>query len=338
MQIMPMPESKPRILFVDDDVNLLKGLERSLRGRRHAWDIQFAEAGEAALDHFREGSFDVVVTDLAMPGTSGMDLVRTINDRSPETRCVILTGTADLQTAAEIINTVSVFRFYTKPCPGDVLIRGIEAALAQAPASEWEPSPAPGSIVLDRFTTGVLVTTEKGDVIYMNQSAANMVATADGLTIGLGQVLRASNTDETRRLHQALREIGQAPDRPDVVALSVERPSLRASLRLILAPLGDPSGRIIIFVTDPDHKSLPTPEMISRLFHLTPSESRLAAALIAGQRTDEIAQSMGITISSVRTYLKKVMEKTGTNRQAELVRLLLSCPPVLLGSDEPEAG
>lgn len=334
---------KPRILFVDDEINILRAFERSLHELRHKWDLTFVSSGEAAIREAKNRHFNVVVTDLSMPGMSGLDVVQVLNDTARQTKCIIVTGTADLQTAAEIINTVDVFRFYTKPCATEVLTEGISAALTGVGASPGPgaaPHVDPGNIVLDRLSTGVLLVSPKGSVIYMNQAAAEMVAALDGLSIGHDQVLRASSSTETGHLLDIFNRVAKMPDKNDVIALSIERPSLREALKLLIAPLEnpavDPNGFVVVFITDPVKNTLPTAEMVSRLFNLTPVEGRLALQLIRGQRTEEIADLMGITVSSVRTYIKRVMEKTGTNRQVDLVRLLLCTPQVISRYDKGE--
>jgi DNA-binding CsgD family transcriptional regulator len=64
--------------------------------------------------------------------------------------------------------------------------------------------------------------------------------------------------------------------------------------------------------------------VLSGLFGLTRSEALLARALTSGKTLEESAQELGITISSARTYLKRAFGKTNTNRQAELIRLILT--------------
>ncbi len=63
-----------RVIFVDDEPNLLGGLRRMLRGRRD-WYCIFADSGPAALELFAEEPFDVVVTDMRMPGMDGAHLL-----------------------------------------------------------------------------------------------------------------------------------------------------------------------------------------------------------------------------------------------------------------------
>ena len=328
-----MASNIPRILFVDDEQNVLQALERTLRAKRGEWEMEFVESGVAAMDMVREQRVDVVVTDLAMPGMSGVELVGHLNEVVPETKCLILTGTADLQTAAEVINTVRVFRFYTKPCVTERLIEGISAACAEAPRRTGDPvRGGQNSEVLDRLSTGVIVVTDRTEVVYMNQYAANTIAAADGLTVGIDQLLKASTGNESRELRDACEAAGAREGGNDNIALSISRPSMREALKLILSPLentaGDADARIMILIMDPAAKSALSAEMLAQFFQLTPTEGRLAWHLIQGRRTEEIAASMGVTVSSARTYMKRIMEKTGTNRQADLVRFLLHTPGV----------
>jgi DNA-binding CsgD family transcriptional regulator len=79
-------------------------------------------------------------------------------------------------------------------------------------------------------------------------------------------------------------------------------------------------------------------ETVSRLFDLTDAEARLAVALGEGHRLEDAADRMGITVSSARTYLKRVFSKTDVTRQAELVRLLLAAPVLLDLGSAPQRG
>jgi len=60
-----------RILFVDDEINILDGLKRTLRPLRKEFDSEFAPGAEAALDSLAARHFDVLVTDMRMPGMDG---------------------------------------------------------------------------------------------------------------------------------------------------------------------------------------------------------------------------------------------------------------------------
>ena len=85
---------KRRILFVDDEPNVLDGLRRMLRAERDRWDMSFVDGAHAALDEMRSVSFDAVVSDVNMPGIDGSALLTEIrsNDRTRDIPVIILTG------------------------------------------------------------------------------------------------------------------------------------------------------------------------------------------------------------------------------------------------------
>jgi DNA-binding CsgD family transcriptional regulator len=69
-----------------------------------------------------------------------------------------------------------------------------------------------------------------------------------------------------------------------------------------------------------------TAGLMKTMYGLTPAESRLADLLLEGLEVRGIADSLGITIETTRFYLKRVLAKTGTRRQSELMKLMLSLP------------
>jgi HD-like signal output (HDOD) protein len=111
--------SKKRILFVDDDVNLLSGLKRMLRSMRKEFDMQFAENGQEALEKMEKDKYDVVVSDMRMPGMDGAELLTKIQTLHPYSIRIMLTGQADENS---ILRTVGVVhQFLAKPCEPDLL-------------------------------------------------------------------------------------------------------------------------------------------------------------------------------------------------------------------------
>lgn len=118
-----------KVLLIDDDSNVLAGLKRQLRGH---FDVFTAQGGEPALDLVKsEGPFAVAVCDMRMPGMNGIDVLGALKKAAPETVRIMLTGNADQQTAVDAVNQGNIFRFYTKPCPPESLVKGIEAGLQQ---------------------------------------------------------------------------------------------------------------------------------------------------------------------------------------------------------------
>lgn len=114
-----------RILFVDDEPHLLGGLRRMLRHRRD-WDCAFAESGPAALALFAEQPFDVVVTDMRMPGMDGARLLAEVQQHYPAAVRIVLSGQSDLEAVLRSVGPAH--QHLSKPCDGDVLIEAIDRA------------------------------------------------------------------------------------------------------------------------------------------------------------------------------------------------------------------
>lgn len=118
-----------RILFVDDDPHLLSAFQRNLR-KDFAFDL--ASGPREALEFLRsQGPYAVIVADMRMPGMDGVTLLQHLSRLAPDTVRVMLTGNAERQTTMDAINRGQVFRFLTKPCPPDVLVPTLHAALRQ---------------------------------------------------------------------------------------------------------------------------------------------------------------------------------------------------------------
>lgn len=115
-----------RVLFVDDEPNVLDGLKRTLRGFRQEWDMRFALGGTAALAALDQVPADVVVTDMRMPVMDGEAVLAEVRRRSPQTVRIVLTGECSREVMIRI--TTLAHRILTKPCDPDDL-RG---AVAQA--------------------------------------------------------------------------------------------------------------------------------------------------------------------------------------------------------------
>ena len=117
-----------RILFVDDEINILDGIRRLLHADRDRWDMQFAVGGEAALQACEANAFDVVISDMRMPGMDGATLLGHIHDRFPSTARIILSGFADGILAARAVPVAH--RFLAKPCNASELRSAIERVCA----------------------------------------------------------------------------------------------------------------------------------------------------------------------------------------------------------------
>lgn len=113
-----------RVLFVDDESKILDGIRRMLHADRKRWDMEFAVGGEAALQACEAGSFDVVISDMRMPGMDGATLLGHIRDRYPGTARIVLSGYSEVEMTTRAVPVAH--RFLAKPCNASELQSTIE--------------------------------------------------------------------------------------------------------------------------------------------------------------------------------------------------------------------
>lgn len=118
----------PRILFVDDEANVLQGLRRLLRAKRDAWSMRFAESGREALAMMEAEPADVIVTDMRMPEMDGAALLAEATRRNPDSVRFILSGQSDSDALFRAIGTCH--QYLSKPVPSEILVDRIERSLA----------------------------------------------------------------------------------------------------------------------------------------------------------------------------------------------------------------
>jgi HD-like signal output (HDOD) protein/CheY-like chemotaxis protein len=110
---------KKRILFVDDEVMVLQGLQRMLRSMRAEWEMEFVESAAAALALLEQKPFDVIVSDMRMPHMNGAELLAEVMKRHPTTVRLILSGYADKDLILKCVG--STHQYLAKPCDAESL-------------------------------------------------------------------------------------------------------------------------------------------------------------------------------------------------------------------------
>jgi two-component system response regulator HupR/HoxA len=106
-------DEKKTLLFVDDEARLLRSIERGLLDEPYT--LLFAENGEDALKLLETNEVHVIVTDMRMPGMSGLDLLKIVKEKYPHIVRIVLSGYTQVTTLLTAINQGEIFRFITKP-------------------------------------------------------------------------------------------------------------------------------------------------------------------------------------------------------------------------------
>jgi len=115
-----------RVLFVDDEPGVLEGLRRMLLPQRHEWEMAFAPGGEAALAMLEALPFDVIVSDMRMPGMDGATLLCRAREQYPQMVRIVLSGHTELSTALRVVPVAH--QFLAKPCDAEMLRVAVERA------------------------------------------------------------------------------------------------------------------------------------------------------------------------------------------------------------------
>jgi DNA-binding CsgD family transcriptional regulator len=186
---------------------------------------------------------------------------------------------------------------------------------------------------LNAMAEGIAIIAASGRLVFANAALQRMAAARDGLSLGPDGLLAAARSTQTA-LNRAvgvalLAAAGRGELRPDEGSLTLPRPSGAAPWLLDILPL--PAGRrgalagqagCAIMITDPDAPRTPSEHLLVELFGLTPAEASLAASLLGGATIAEHAKRRRIGIATARTHLSRILEKTGTRRQGDLIARL----------------
>jgi HD-like signal output (HDOD) protein/CheY-like chemotaxis protein len=116
-----------RILFVDDEPRVLQGLQRLLRPHRDEWEMAFVASGAEALALLDASPFDVIVTDMRMPGMDGAALLTSVRERHPGTVRIVLTGHTELDNALQA--AAVAHQVLSTPCEPSALVAAVERAV-----------------------------------------------------------------------------------------------------------------------------------------------------------------------------------------------------------------
>lgn len=119
--------TKVKILFVDDEINIISGLKRMLNPHKKEWELYFATSGLEALELLETVPIGIIITDMRMPGMNGAELLNKIQSKYPQMIKIILSGHSDEELILKSSN--AAHQFITKPCSEEVLINAINKTI-----------------------------------------------------------------------------------------------------------------------------------------------------------------------------------------------------------------
>ena len=117
-----------RVLVVDDEPMIVSLLSTVLREK--GWDVTEAWSGTDGIDQLDRARFDVILTDLVMPGDSGIDLLRAAKEIHPDVEVILMTGYATADTAIEAMRN-GAYHYIMKPLKTEEVVNLVEKAYSQ---------------------------------------------------------------------------------------------------------------------------------------------------------------------------------------------------------------
>jgi HD-like signal output (HDOD) protein len=217
-----MTIAKKRILFVDDEPSILAGLQNLLYKDRKRWDMVFALGGQLALDEIHKAPFDIVVSDMRMPGIDGAMLLNIIKDECPATVRIMLSGHADREAIVRALP--ALHQLLSKPCDAVTLRGAIERSLDGADVDRdqrirkivggVDKLPTPPDLFFELSRAMQRPSTSVSDV-------AKIVTRDPGLSAKLLQLVNSAyfgSGQSTTSIHQAVALLGT--DRLRYIALT----------------------------------------------------------------------------------------------------------------------
>ncbi|MGB5993984.1 MAG: sigma-54 dependent transcriptional regulator [Candidatus Deferrimicrobiaceae bacterium] len=117
--------SHRRILIVDDELQILTFLDDLFRSE--GWEVQTADSGSSGIDRLEQSRFDIVVTDLKMPGSDGIEVLRTAKKLQSDAEVIMMTGYGTVDTAIEAMRA-GAFHYLAKPFKAEEVLHLVDKA------------------------------------------------------------------------------------------------------------------------------------------------------------------------------------------------------------------
>lgn len=360
---------KALILCVEDEPDLREDLVEELEAARYA--VIAAGNGRDALHQLEGVRPDLILCDVIMPDMDGYEVLRILRTTRPDlddVPFVFLTAQAGSE---QIVRgkRAGADDYLIKPIDFDLMLATIQARLGQMSrvqhklATEIERISRGFSTrhehlarralkhithTLDYLAAGIVLLDERGSVQFANRSARQSLGEPAGTKV-LSQLVGVTQAHLAFTLSQNIEAaiIAHRARQEYVSSLAIPRPGGLRDLLLTICALDNPEGMtdhtsdaqsdhpaLVIFISDPESRRPAPVDALVSLFDLTATEAQIAWAFAQGQRSEEIATSFGISPTTVAFHKRNLFQKTHTNRQADLIALMLTLPlPVALADD-----
>ncbi len=186
---------------------------------------------------------------------------------------------------------------------------------------------------LDTLPFGIMFTDKESRVMFMNSAAKNTCTNGSGVYISNDRRCCAIDPDENSVLHRLINRMSHDSEQD-----SDENHTIRITgkngetITMLVVSVGKQSAEqgVAIFIDSGGGFFNISEETLKSVYELTQSEAGLLLRMVQGETLAEISEARGVTMHTVRAQLKSVFAKTDTNRQASLIKKVLTGPAVLM--------
>ncbi len=338
------------ILVVEDEEALRRDIVEELE--EAGYRTLAAKDGTEALDLLTHNTPDLLLCDITMPGLDGYAVLRALRDRRPELSATPFVFLTALSEPREVIEgkRQGADDYLVKPVDYDLMLATVGARLRQVERIRSRHDDEVSSLrhaliglsgggaeaALDLIALGVVLLDEQAKPVHINRAAEEMAADADFIHAGKSAI-QSPDPLSDRVLQRAIAETLEAArqGQEKTVGVMLHRTQDASTVSVLVCALvqsfGDHAGRphAALFFCASDHRRRVPEALLMDLFGLTPTEARVAAALARSTRPADVAAELGVSQTTIAFHMRNLFQKTGTNRQADLIALILAGPMMI---------
>lgn len=344
-------QTEPALIFVVEDEDALR---RDIVEELHESGFRTMEAadGDAALALLARATPDLFLCDISMPGMDGYGVLQSLRKQRPELAATPFVFLTALSEPHEIVEgkLLGADDYLVKPVDYDLMLATIAARLRQVESirkhHDEELSDLRDALAglsgngveqaLDLVAVGVVLLDGTGRLLHANSAAHELAAVGDCIRIrskGVDALDPVSGPAFRLSVSEALAAAKAGEE--NVVGILLHRVAGGGAVSALACAL--PSGEadqscapaVALFLSNPERNSRAPETLLMDLFGLTPAEARVAGALANGARSVDVAEELSVSQTTIAFHMRNLFQKTGTNRQADLVALILTGPMMI---------
>lgn len=334
------------ILCIEDEIDLREVLVEEMRDA--GYQVIEAADGKEALLAIKHTQPDLILCDIAMPRMDGYQLLQHIRDNHTELAAVPFIFLTAQDRVGQIVSGkhAGADDYLVKPVDFDLMLATIDAHLRQIQRlrSQLQTEAAQINTVtlevesganklfqritktLDLITSGIVLLDANAQTLLINNTAKIVIDKAASPEIA---AIFKQGVWRHTAIRQAISAAQQGEDYIEFLSLACgngQRDLLLTICALNAEGTDSDGPAVALFFSHAGHHELVPFKALAALFQLTPMESRVAWAFAQGMRSEDIARTFSVSMTTVAFHKRNIFQKTQTNRQADLVALLLTLP------------